>query len=519
MTVMLLTRSRALLCWRPLCEGGGYVAIGTQGGAMRSQPSTRALCRVVYGGRARLEKKREKTYFRAPVVKKRLSTEDAMPFLHGFRRIVYEYQPLVDAVMCVVEREKGETTPRRPDTDDDDDDDDVCKSLMELLEKESQSSVFTEGISYSLFKVAELGKIRAARVLLRYGADLNFEDPVSYYNPLHIAVLRNKPQMVQLLAGHGAIIDKRDRIHESSPLDLASEEADRLSCLRMLLDLGADVNAKDKNGKTALLHAFASSDGLTVNNACNIQLLLDRGADVNATTHDGETPMSSLIFLVKEALDSSTEDAAVIGCFCMRVAALLLDHGADPSCCLSTSDGEEWEPSLTYATLEHFDVLYPMAALLLQRGASFFCSCHGTSCWTGYNLIFTRLKEALQEPLDAAEVTDLLAKAEVIVELAQVCSPNLPPLPTHSVLSVQEHEPIPQALLELQNRLREQEAQPLPLRCLCRAFIRNCLQPWPLEDKVKALPLPDRLKDYLMPEHNLTHRPGWDSFKPLSTIQ
>ncbi|XP_017574599.1 ankyrin repeat and SOCS box protein 6 isoform X3 [Pygocentrus nattereri] len=452
-------------------------------------------------------------------VKKRLSTEDAMPFLHGFRRIVYEYQPLVDAVMCVVEREKGETTPRRPDTDDDDDDDDVCKSLMELLEKESQSSVFTEGISYSLFKVAELGKIRAARVLLRYGADLNFEDPVSYYNPLHIAVLRNKPQMVQLLAGHGAIIDKRDRIHESSPLDLASEEADRLSCLRMLLDLGADVNAKDKNGKTALLHAFASSDGLTVNNACNIQLLLDRGADVNATTHDGETPMSSLIFLVKEALDSSTEDAAVIGCFCMRVAALLLDHGADPSCCLSTSDGEEWEPSLTYATLEHFDVLYPMAALLLQRGASFFCSCHGTSCWTGYNLIFTRLKEALQEPLDAAEVTDLLAKAEVIVELAQVCSPNLPPLPTHSVLSVQEHEPIPQALLELQNRLREQEAQPLPLRCLCRAFIRNCLQPWPLEDKVKALPLPDRLKDYLMPEHNLTHRPGWDSFKPLSTIQ
>uniref|UniRef100_A0A8B9GS94 Uncharacterized protein n=1 Tax=Astyanax mexicanus TaxID=7994 RepID=A0A8B9GS94_ASTMX len=98
-------------------------------------------------------------------------------------------------------------------------------------------------------------------------------DPVSYYNPLHISVLRNKPHMVQLLVGHGANIDKRDRIHESSPLDLASEEADRLPCLRVLLDLGADINAKDKNGKTALLHAFASSDGLTVNNTCNIQLL------------------------------------------------------------------------------------------------------------------------------------------------------------------------------------------------------------------------------------------------------
>lgn len=30
-----------------------------------------------------------------------------MPFLHGFRRIIYEYQPLVDAVMCAVGPEEG----------------------------------------------------------------------------------------------------------------------------------------------------------------------------------------------------------------------------------------------------------------------------------------------------------------------------------------------------------------------------------------------------------------------------
>lgn len=39
------------------------------------------------------------------------------------------------------------------------------------------------------------------------------------------------------------------QIHESSPLDLASEEPERLPCLQRLLDLGADVNAADKNGK------------------------------------------------------------------------------------------------------------------------------------------------------------------------------------------------------------------------------------------------------------------------------
>lgn len=35
-----------------------------------------------------------------------------MPFLHGFRRIIYEYQPLVDAVMCVVGLEAEEFDQR-----------------------------------------------------------------------------------------------------------------------------------------------------------------------------------------------------------------------------------------------------------------------------------------------------------------------------------------------------------------------------------------------------------------------
>lgn len=51
----------------------------------------------------------------------------------------------------------------------------ICSSLVELLERESHSEVFLEGISYALFKVAERGLLNAAEILLRYGADLNFE--------------------------------------------------------------------------------------------------------------------------------------------------------------------------------------------------------------------------------------------------------------------------------------------------------------------------------------------------------
>ncbi|XP_043103030.1 ankyrin repeat and SOCS box protein 6 isoform X2 [Puntigrus tetrazona] len=453
-----------------------------------------------------------------------------MPFLHGFRRIVYEYQPLVDAVMCVlgiegenrrgsanqaaVVTELSELRFERPAFDGEEDEESVSGALAELLDRESQSPVFTEGISYSLFRVADLGLVGAGQVLLRYGADLNFEDPVSYYNPLHIAVLRNKPDMVRMLISHGAEIEKRDRIHESSPLDLASEEVDKLPCLRVLLDLGADVNSKDKNGKTALLHALASSDGLTVNNVDNIQLLLERGADVNATTHDGETPMSSLTFLVKEALDSSAEDAKEIGHFCTRVSHLLISHGADPSCCLNATDGEVWEHSLTQTSLENFDLLFPLTVLLLRHGASFVCSHRSASYWTGQQLIFTRLAEALREALDAAEAADVLAKAEVLLDLARICSPVVPPLFSRSQLpaldQVSTHEP----LLELYSRLEEQERRPLPLRCLCRRLIRRCLRPWPFEEKVKALPLPDRLKDSLLPENSWRDRAGWDRFKP-----
>ncbi|XP_061585890.1 ankyrin repeat and SOCS box protein 6 isoform X1 [Cololabis saira] len=429
-----------------------------------------------------------------------------MPFLHGFRRIIYEYQPLVDAIMRVVWLEGESPEDRSPE-----DESGRCRSLAELLEQESQSEVFVEGISYALFKVAERGLLYAVKILLRHGADINFEDPVSYYNPLHIAVLRNRPNMVRLLAGHGADIEKRDRIHESSPLDLASEESERLPCLLTLLDLGASVNARDKHGKTPLLHALASSDGLTVHNIENIQLLLERGANVNASTVDGETVVSSLVFLVKEALEASEEDAAEIGNFCQKTTRLLLAHGVDPSCCLN----EDGESSLMQTSLEHFDMLFPLAVLLIQSGASLVCSYHSDSCWSGYSLLFQRLQTVLQQCSDQSRAVELLEQAEVLLDLAKVNISTLH-LPPGMELPVpgQDSHPYAQDLLDLHNRVVARESSPLPLRSLCRAFIRSHLQPWPLEARVKALPLPDRLKDFLLPEHTYIPKPGWDCFKP-----
>lgn len=58
----------------------------------------------------------------------------------------------------------------------------LLHSLEEVLMHMSESEVFEEGISYALFKLAELGEVTSAQILLRYGANLHFEGNVKMYN-------------------------------------------------------------------------------------------------------------------------------------------------------------------------------------------------------------------------------------------------------------------------------------------------------------------------------------------------
>ncbi|XP_036712692.1 ankyrin repeat and SOCS box protein 6 [Balaenoptera musculus] len=417
----------------------------------------------------------------------------AMPFLHGFRRIIFEYQPLVDAILGSL----GIQDPERQEPLDGPSyvasEESRILVLTELLERKAHSPFYQEGVSNALLKMAELGLTRAADVLLRNGANLNFEDPVTYYTALHIAVLRNQPDMVELLVRHGADINRRDRIHESSPLDLASEEPERLPCLQRLLDLGADVNAADKHGKTALLHALASSDGVQIHNTENIRLLLEGGADVKATTKDGDTVFTCIIFLLGETVGGDKEEAQLINRFCFQVTQLLLAHGADPSECPA-------HESLTHICLKSFKLHFPLLRFLLESGAAYNCSLHGASCWSGFHIIFERLCSHPGCAEDESHV-DLLRKAETVLDLMVTNSHKLQ-LPEN--FDIHPVGSLADKIQALHFSLRQLESYPPPLKHLCRVYIRLYLQPWPVDAKVKALPLPDRLKWYLLSEHSGT---------------
>nr|DBA21394.1 TPA: hypothetical protein GDO54_018039 [Pyxicephalus adspersus] len=291
-----------------------------------------------------------------------------MPFLHGFRRIIFEYQPLADELLGAV----GIQDPEQAE-------------------------------------VAELGLVPAAEMLLQYGADVCFEDPVTYYTALHIAVLRNQPDMVELLVHNGANIMKRDR----------RGATERLPCLQRLLDLGADVNSADKNGKTALLHSLASSDGVQIHNTENIRLLLE---DVSSGVHRAKGACSSSAVkngapgfeafsrsnppvegspppVLGETVGSDNEEAKLINHFCFQVSQLLMAHGADPSECLS-------HESLTHMCLKSFKLHFPLLRFLLESGASYNCSQHGPSCWSGFHILFNRLPWPVDVKVKALPLPD-----------------------------------------------------------------------------------------------------------------
>ena len=146
--------------------------------------------------------------------------------------------------------------------------------------------------SSALIEAATAGDVEIMRLLIAHGADVKAAGQPA----LAMAIFNQCTKCLELL-----IAGKPAQAAYTGALGETAITGD-VNAIRRLLDLGADVNAVDPAGRTPLLYA-AGSDLLPLD---AVKLMVERGADVNAKVGHGKAVDSGLSVLDVARLRGNT---------------------------------------------------------------------------------------------------------------------------------------------------------------------------------------------------------------------
>jgi ankyrin repeat protein len=133
--------------------------------------------------------------------------------------------------------------------------------------------------------------------------------------PLFAALEKDQVEIMELLLEHGANIDARDTAGETILLKALSRPRRNLvDIVTLLLKHGADVNDRDTALRSPLHHLAEYSGELKV-----AQMLLDHKPDINSQDKDGRTPLH----ILPECRTKDDEDET------LNLAQLLFERGAE----------------------------------------------------------------------------------------------------------------------------------------------------------------------------------------------
>ena len=141
-----------------------------------------------------------------------------------------------------------------------------------------------------LHKASETGNLKMVKALILLGAEVDAKSIPFNLSPLHVAAQSGRTSIVKYFIEIQKIPLESKDLEEKTPL----HNAGNVDIAKYLIEKGADIEAKDKDGNTPLntRAIFCVGDNIPAQPEIDIaKYLIDMGAQIETKNFRGETPL------------------------------------------------------------------------------------------------------------------------------------------------------------------------------------------------------------------------------------